>query len=293
MNGARRTVKLQNPVSRGIWISGLIDPRDWDHPLNFINWHAISRYMDDPYADPSEIKLEWASQEFGSEAAPTVVEMIDKITEAGRGMYEFDAMWTASHSFFPSLEYLDCHVCGPYRDIKRIKGMMGMDLPLDMYPAEQAAKIKANPQTRLVFNKVPITPQLKAEAMAQKDGAVTLMEDAISLWKSLKGKIDEEKYNSILSGLEANLNDTIVFRHMMDIYMDWKLGVLTEAKIDAALDACSGLKGRIVPEPLAMEPKKKIAFSPATLKTFAEKLRKDLREPWMEDFWKKNPRGLI
>ena len=219
--------------------------------------------------------------------------MIDKITEAGRGMYEFDAMWTASHSYFPSLEYLDCHVSGPYREIKRIKGMMGMDLPLDMYPAEQAAEIKANPQTRLVFNKVAITPQLKSDAMAQKDGAVKLMKEAISLWKSLKGKIDEEKFNNILPGLEGNLNDTIVFRHMMDIYMDWKLGVLTEAKIDSALDACRGLKGILVPEPLATEGEKKLAFKPATLKTFAEKLRKDLREPWIEDHWRKHSKGLI
>ena len=56
---------------QGIWISGIVSSSlDWDHPLNLINWHALSRYMKDPYADPSEIKLEWASQEFGSEAAP-------------------------------------------------------------------------------------------------------------------------------------------------------------------------------------------------------------------------------
>ena len=193
----------------------------------------------------------------------------------------------------PTLEYLDCHVCGPYRKVKRIKGMMGMDLPVDMYPPEKGAKIKANPETRMVFNKVPITPQLKAEAMAQKENAVKLMEEAIALWKSLKGKIDEDKYEKILTGFEGNLNDTKIFRNMMDIYMDWKLGVLTEAKIDSAIDACRGLKGSIVPDPLGTEAQKLTGFAPATFKTFAEKLRKDLREPWVEDYWRKYDKGLI
>ena len=53
---------------------------------------------------------------------------------------------------------------------------------------------------------------------------------------------------------------------MMDIYMDWKLGVLTEAKIDATLHTCQGLKGIIVPEPLALEPKNLTGFPPESLK---------------------------
>lgn len=32
--------------------------------------------------------------------------------------------------------------------------------------------------------------------------------------------------------------------------MDWKLGVLTEEKIDTALNACRDLKRTIVPAPL-------------------------------------------
>ena len=60
------------------------------------------------------------------DAASTVIKVIDTVTEScAEGMYEFDALWTGNHSRFPTLEYLDSHVCGPYREVKRIKGMMG------------------------------------------------------------------------------------------------------------------------------------------------------------------------
>ena len=117
------------------------------------------------------------------------------------------------------------------------------------------------------------------------------MKQSIELWKGLAGKFDEKMYTFILDNLEGYLNDTIVFRHMMDIYFDWKLGVLTEEKIDAALEACHGLKGVIVPDPLSENPPAIGIVKPASLKTFAEKLRRELRDPWIEDHWKKNPLG--
>ena len=73
---------------------------------------------------------------------------------------------------------------------------------------------------------------------------------------------------------------------MMDIYLDWKLGVLTEARLDAVLDACQDLKGVIVPDPLDPDPKPVTIINPASsLKTFVEDLRWDLREPWVEKHW--------
>ena len=87
---------------QGVWISALIHPVGWDHPMNYINWYAIQQYMKDPYADPAKIKLDWATKEFGSDSAATVVKVVDKVTEAARGMYEFDALWTANHSRFPN-----------------------------------------------------------------------------------------------------------------------------------------------------------------------------------------------
>ena len=276
---------------QGIWVMSLPNPDGWDHPLNLVNWYAIERFIEDPLADPAAVKGGWARESFGGEAAPVVLSVLDRVTEAARGMYEFDALWTANHSRFPTLEHLDSRLCGPYRKTPRMTGMMGLILPLDMYSPEESAKIRANPQSRMVFNQYPITPILKAEAMAQKEGAVRSMQEAISLWKSLSGKIEEGPYQRILTGLEGNMNDTIIFRYMMDLYMDWKLGVLTESKLDATLQACRGVKGIVVPDPLDPDPPKVTIVAPASLKTFAEQLRQELRQPWIEKYWRQHPLG--
>ena len=275
---------------QGIWVVALPLPKSpWDHPLNVVNWYAVSELMKNPLADPQALKMAWAKAEYGEAAANTVVDILTKVTEASRGIYEFDTLFSGIHSRFPSLPYLDSHLCGPIRQATRMKGMMGVALPLDMYPPEVAAQIRANPQTRLVFNQVPITARLKSEAMAQKDGAVQRMNEAIALWQALRGKLDEARYTQILAGLKGNLNDTIAFQHMMDLYMDWKLGTLTDAKIDAALAACQGLKGIAVPELLDPDPKKVTSVEPASLKTFAEELRRELRQPSLEEYWRLHP----
>ena len=276
---------------QGLWVMATVNPDGWDHPLNMVNWYAIEHYMKNPSANPEDLKMDWAQEQFGAEAAPTVVQVLDKVTKAGHDMYFFDTCWTGNHSRFPTLEYLDSHLCGPYRQTKRIKGMMGMEFPLDMYSPERAAEIKARKYSRISFNRFPITSQLKAEAMAQKNEAVELMDEAIDLWESLEGKIDKEPYVKILSGLKGNRDDTKIFSLMMDMYMDWKLGILTEKRIDEILDASRGLKGTIVPDPLDPDPERLTIVEAATLKTFAEKIHRDLREPWVEAHWKKNTLG--
>lgn len=78
---------------------------------------------------------------------------------------------------------------------------------------------------------------------------------------------------------------------MMDMYMDWKLGVLTEKRIDEILEACGELKGVVLPEPLDPEPELVTIVEAASLKSFAEKIRRDLREPWIEDYWEQHTLG--
>lgn len=269
----------------GVWVMAMIKPDEWDHPLNMVNWYAIEHYIKNPQADPAKLKHDWAKEQFGEEVASVVVSVVDKVTEAARGAYEFDAMWTANHSRLSHIEYLDSRCCGPMRQLKRMSGIMGLALPLDMYEPETAAKIRANPQTRMVFNQVPITPELKDEAMAQKNGATVLMDEAINLWMGIEGKIDKGKFQTILTGLEGNRNDTIIFAYGMDLYFDWKLGTLTEERIDEVLNACRGIQGIVVPEPLTENPPQVSIVEPASLKTFAEQLRRDLREPWIERFF--------
>jgi hypothetical protein len=173
-----------------------------------------------------------------------------------------------------------------------------MDLPLDMYPPARAAAIKRDRRTRMVFSRVPITRRLKNEALAQKNRAVERMERVLRLWDALEVLIPAEDHRKIGAGLAANRDDAIVFRNMMDLYMDWKLGVLTERKIDSVLLASRGLRGAVVPEPLRPPPAAgTITSGPpdraaASLAGFAEQLRRDLREPWVEAFWRSHPRGV-
>ena len=173
--------------------------------------------------------------------APEVVDVLDKVTDAVRGMYYFDGLWTVHQSALSNLEYMDSHMCGPYRQSKRMAGMMGLAWPLDMYAPSRAEEIRADPRTRLAFNQVPITPKLKAEAMVQKDEAVRLMGESVALWRSLEGKMDAGPHRTTLAGLEGHLDDALILRHAMDLYMDWKLGVLTETKIDAGAGGVPGV----------------------------------------------------
>ena len=278
---------------QGVWVGAHIHPDGWDHPFNMADWYAIAWYIRDPYANPAVIKLTWAQEQFGEDVAPAVVEIIEKVTEAAKGLFMFDSMWTANSGRFPTLEYLDSHLCGPYRQSKRMTKMMGLVLPLDMYAPEREAEYRANPKTRIPFNQIPITSKLKTEAMAQKDRAVRLMDESIALWNSLEDKLDEIQYRKILTGLEGNLDDTIIFRYMMDLYMDWKLGVLTEEKIDSVLASCRGRHGIVVPDPLDESPPMIIPnVKPASLKTFAEQLRRDLQEPWVERYFQDQSIGV-
>ena len=80
---------------------------------------------------------------------------------------------------------------------------------------------------------------------------------------------------------------------MMELYMDWKLGTLTEPEIDMALKACQGLEGRVVPQPLDPDPKIVTIVMPASLKTFAEELRRELRRPSIEEYWRRHPTGIV
>jgi hypothetical protein len=184
----------------------IVHPDGWDRPLNKVNWHTIAQYIRPPRADPAQIELTWAREQLGGEA---VVKVVDIVTEAARGMCEFDGLWTANHSYVPILEYLDSHMCGPYRQVKRMAGMMGMGLPTDMYGPRRAAEIRAVQRTRMVFNREPITPELKAQAMSQKKEAVRLMDESLTLWRCLEGKVDDETYREILAGQERNRNDTL------------------------------------------------------------------------------------
>ncbi len=269
----------------GLWVMAIVHYDDWDHPLNMINWYAISRFIRDPLADPNRIALDWARESFGAEAAPSVVEVVDKMRRAAQGVFEFGGLWTQLHSRYPTLTYLDSRLCGPCRQSPRRQGMMGQTWPLGMYSAERQTEIRANPRTRLIFTPQPITRELKAEMMSEKEEAVKLATEATALWRSLEGKIERSLHEKVLGLLRGNIDDAILWSMGMDMYMDMKLGTLTEDRIDAVLAECDArdLKGTIVDDPLAASPVKTDFYHvPSSLKLFAEELRQELRNPHLD-----------
>lgn len=275
---------------QGLWVvDNPLGHEPWDHPLNLVNWYGVRALMRDPRADPDRVIHAWAASRYGEAAADTVAAVVRDVSDAARGAFEFDALFSAAHSRFPTLSYLDSHLCGPLRRASRMKGMMGLVLPLDMYPPEVEAALRANPATRLVFNQVPITPELKRQAMAQKDGAVAAMRRAVAAWATLRGKIAESDYAPVAAGLELNLNDARAFAAMMRLYMDWKLGQLTEEEIDATLAAEGARHGAAVPWLGDPHPASVTVVEPASLKTFAEELRGELRHPALEQYWRDHP----
>lgn len=278
----------------GFWCQGFLATPEPDYPLNMVNWYALGRFACDPDATADQILTDWASENYSAQAAPAVVELLRLTYEASAKLFMCEGLMFAHFSAMPSLAYLDSHMCGPYRKAPRVKNHIGVEFPLDkLYPPEMVAKFKADPATRLIFGRELITPQVKARAIAEKDDAVKLVAKMVRLWESVKDKVDPEKHAPILKLLKANLVDAKVFRAATDIYFDYKLGSLTEAKIDEVVASFEGQKGYVVPDPAGPAPTAKRSWEEEVarnLRSFAEELRTEIREPWLEELLTSSPR---
>ncbi|MCL5070543.1 MAG: hypothetical protein M1308_06560 [Actinobacteria bacterium] len=90
----------------------------------------------------------------------------------------------------------------------------------------------------------------------------------------------------LMGDLLKKYNKTLFGEAALELYLDWKLGTLTIEKIDKKLEKCKGLKGILLDEPLKRSPKPVsfVSFDPASLLTFAEDLKSELREPKLKEF---------
>lgn len=157
-----------------------------------------------------------------------------------------------------------------------------------MYSADRAGEIKAEPRTQLAFTPAPITEELAAEMLAEKNEAIVLTREAVDLWRSLEGRMDRSLHEQILHLLEGNIHDAILWRMAIGLYMDMKLGRLTEEQIDAVLSECETrrLKGTIVDDPLDPSPRQTdCGHEPSSLKFFAEQVREEINKPCLDKYW--------
>ena len=288
--GQIRRLKLS-----GFWVQAFLSCSELDHPLNLVNWYALSRYASDPDATAEQIMTDWASETYGPEAGPTVLEILRLSYEVSVKVFMCEGLMASHFSSLASLGYLDSHMCGPYRQAKRAKGRIGLEFPLDMYPRQRAAKIKAEPSTRLLFGSEPITPELKSRAIADKDQAIQLLDKMITLWQGLQDKVDAAVHEDLLNRLRGNHVDAKVFRAALDLYFDCKLGALTDERIDEVLASFQGLSGVVVPDPVGPPPTTRRSWEEeitTNLRSFADELRRELHKPWLEEFFEANPKGL-
>ena len=288
--------RMDRTGQKGLWLMCNINPKEpWEHPLNMVHWYALECFMKDPQADPGKIMKEWAAGQFGEDIAPIVLDVIKRATDANLKLSHFKGGWIQYHTFMATLWYLDSRLCGPYMIIDRIPGMMGMELPVDAYVPERAKELRNDPELQLAFGKkVPITQELKMELMKQLQDAFDLYDQSIILWKGIKGSVDKDIYEYTLTSLEGRRNDAFFQRVQMDMYMDWKLGQLTEARIDKLVESCRGVKGtRWIEDPMDPEPDT-MSFIPwaggSSIAAFANDLKRELKEPRLEEFFQSLPK---
>ena len=276
----------------GMWIQAFINRTEWDHPWNMAHWYAVSRYVQDPDADPQQIMTDWATQTYGTGAAPAVVKILQLSYPASIKTFMCQGLMATAKSQLASLTYLDSHMCGPFRNSSRVPGHIGMDFPLDMYPSRRADQIRANPATRLLYRKEPITAQVKARALAEKDEAIDLIDQMLKQWESVRDKIEPAVHETMLRRLRGNRVDAQVFRAALDLYFDLKLGLLADERIDEVIAEFEGRRGEIVPDPSGPPPTgRRCAEDDLTrnLRSFAEEVRRELHQPWLDNYFQANP----
>ncbi len=278
---------IKKTGQEGIWAMTIAHPQMFDHPFNLVNWYAISCYMKNPWDDPDKIMMDWTASGYGGKAAEPILRIIKKLTLANRSMLYHRGLWTQDHSRFFDLAYLESHLCGPYRYTKAVEGLMGLDLTVDMYNKEKQDEIKRDGSIQGAFGRIPVTEQLKQELLEEKEMAVALIDESLEILNGLGVYLSEELFTDLQEGFSKIRNDALFWKLGMEMYLDWKLGILTEDKIDKALDKCKGLRGALMPEPL--KERRGERTEPVNLAAFADELRRELREPWLRKYFETGP----
>jgi hypothetical protein len=130
--------------------------------------------------------------------------------------------------------------------------------------------------------------------LISKQDASDLYGQSIILWKSIKKHFSGDVFEYVLTGLEGRKNDAVLQRVQMDMYFDWKLGRLTEARIDELVESCRKIKGtRWIADPMDPNPDT-MSLIPfpggSSLAAFADDLKTELREQRLERYFRSLPK---
>ena len=218
-----------------------VHPEYVDHPLNLSNWHTYGKLCWNPYLDPDDILCEWLTMEYGADAVVFLPGLRETYSATIGALFSRSA-FTQCHSYVARYNYLDTRLNGPWRvwtdllhpGMDRVgENVLGLELPLDAYPEAQRLALRNDPRYQLIFNRMPLTDAYAAELMAEKRVATGHMEGVLSAWQQLEGKIDPASFAQVAGLLEANVNDVRIFVDCFGLYLDYKLGRLEAAQIEA------------------------------------------------------------
>ena len=218
-----------------------VHPQYVDHPLNLSNWHTYGKLCWNPYLDPDDILCEWLTMEYGADAAAFLPGLRETYPATIGALFSRSA-FTQCHSYVARYNYLDTRLNGPWRvwtdflhpGMDRVgENVLGLELPLDAYPEQERETLRNDPRYQLIFNRVPLTDAYAAELMAEKRAATGHMEGVLAAWRQLEGKIAPASFAHVAGLLEANVNDVRIFVDCFGLYLDYKLGRLEAAQIEA------------------------------------------------------------
>jgi len=213
--------------------------RNIDHLLNGVNWYAFGRFGWNPAEPPEQVMRDWATLEFGRRAAPYVCAILRDSYRASVAMMFMKGIMTQNHSRLPSINYeLESSLVGPWHNIPRApEGYIGRAHDLSMYPREVAEAIRRDPRLLLFAHRVPLTPRLAAEGVAEKEEAIRAVRRMIAAWGKVRGAVGDETWEAIARGLRDNLADAELWKEDLALYLDYKLGRLTSRELDLRLKA--------------------------------------------------------
>ena len=218
-----------------------LHPHYVDHPLNLSNWHAYGKLCWNPYLDPDDILSEWLTMEYGAEALAFLPGLRATYPATIGALFSRSGL-TQCHSYVARYSYLDTRLNGPWRiwtdylhpGMDRVdENVLGLALPLDAYPEQERETLRNDPRYQLIFNRVPLTDAYAAELMAEKQPSIAHMKSVLAAWRQLEGKIDPASFAHVAGLLEANVNDVRIFVDCFGLYLDYKLGRLQAAQIEA------------------------------------------------------------
>jgi alpha-glucuronidase len=209
------------------------------HPLAMANLYGFARLAWNPNLDPKDIAEEWTRLTFGND--PDVVRTVTEMQTNSWRVYEsytgpLGAQTltdiTGSH-YGPNIESSEENGWGQWHRADH-EGI-GMDRSVatgtgyaGQYPSEVAKTYESAASTPddllLFFHHVPYTYKLQSGKTVIQHiydshySGAKRADDFVTRWKSLRGKIDDERYADVLARLEYQAGHAIVWRQAICNY---------------------------------------------------------------------------